>query len=145
MSDEYEIRELDTSDGDIAIAYDVINDLRTHLSPEQFASRYREMYADVSYRIVALFADGECRAVAGFRWILNLAYGDSLYVDDLVTRGEWRSKGYGATLIEHLTDLARAAGAASIRLDSATHRADAHRFYEREGFVFTSKHFVRAL
>jgi hypothetical protein len=46
-------------------------------------------------------------------------------------------------LNEYLTDKARAEGCGSIQLDSAVHRADAHRFYFREHYRVTSFHFGR--
>ena len=145
MSDEYEIRELGTTDEEIDAVFPVIHQLRDHLDKDTFTQRYRSMYDGANYRILTLWADSECRAAAGFRWIENLAAGDSLYIDDLVTADAWRSKGYGGILVKRLEQIAIDIGADAIRLDSAIHRVDAHRFYQREGFEYFSKHFVRIL
>jgi GNAT superfamily N-acetyltransferase len=144
-SGDFEIRELTTSDEDIAKAFPIIHQLRDHLTEEVFAERYRETYDASSYRIVGVWVGDELRAIAGFRFILNMAVGNALYIDDLVVGAEWRSKGYGAELVKYLEGVAIAIGVDAIRLDSAVHRLDAHRFYEREGFYFYSKHFVREL
>jgi GNAT superfamily N-acetyltransferase len=142
---EFDIRELTTSDEDIAAAYPIIHQLRDHLSAEDFGERYRETYEASAYRIVGVYVGDQLRALAGFRFILNMAVGNALYIDDLVVSSEWRSKGYGAALVKYLEKLAIDIGVDAIRLDSAVHRLDAHRFYEREGFYFYSKHFVREL
>lgn len=141
----FTIRELGTGDADVEIVYPVIHELRDQLTLGTFSARYRGMHQEAGYRIAAVFVGDECRAAAGYRWILNLAHGRSLYVDDLVTGGKWRSHGYGAALLGYLVDLANERGVDYVRLDSGVQREDAHRFYEREGLVFTGKHFVRKL
>jgi GNAT superfamily N-acetyltransferase len=145
MSDEYEIRELGITDDDVDAIYPIIHQLRDHLDKETFKERYLSLYEGANYRIVALVVDEDIRGAAGFRWIENLYIGSSLYIDDLVTADAWRSKGYGGVLVKHLEGVASSINANAIRLDSAIHREDAHRFYERNGFEFTSKHFMRVL
>lgn len=147
MADEppFTIRELGTGDADVEIVFPVIQELRDQLSLGTFSARYRGMHQEDGFRIVALFVGDECRAAAGYRLVLNLAHGRSLYVDDLVTGAKWRSHGYGAALLGYLVDLARERDVECVRLDSGVQREDAHRFYEREGMVFASKHFVRRL
>jgi GNAT superfamily N-acetyltransferase len=66
-----------------------------------------------------------------------------MYIDDLVTAERWRSHGYGRKLNDYLVEKARQEGCASVQLDSATHRGDAHRFYFRERYRITSFHFGR--
>jgi GNAT superfamily N-acetyltransferase len=144
LSGEQEIRQLNPDRGDAHLVYPVIAELRTHLEREEFIGRYLELCED-GFRMIALCVDGEFRAAAGFRWIENLAHGKSLYVADLVTAQLWRSHGHGAALLNHLEKLARSEGAQYIRLDSGVQRKDAHRFYEREGYVFLSQQFVKPL
>lgn len=144
-SGDFEIKELTTSDVDVERIYPILHQLRDQLSFEDFCERYRETFEASNYRIIGVFVGDELRAIAGFRFILNMAVGNALYIDDLVVSSEWRSKGYGAELVKYLEGVAVAIGVDAIRLDSATHRLDAHRFYEREGFYFYSKHFVREL
>lgn len=136
------MRELGAGDADVETVYPVIHQLRDQISLGTFSARYRGMYERDGYRIVGLFVGDECRAAAGYRFILNLAHGRSLYVDDLVTGEQWRSHGYGAALLGYLVDLARDRGVDAVRLSSGTEREDAHRFYQREGFAFVAKQFL---
>jgi GNAT superfamily N-acetyltransferase len=145
MSDEYEIHELGITDADVDAIFPIIHQLRDHLDKAIFKERYLSLYDGANYRIVALSVGDDIRGAAGFRWIENLFIGSSLYIDDLVTADAWRSKGYGGILVKHLEALAMSINANAIRLDSAIYREEAHRFYEREGFEFTSKHFMRVL
>jgi len=46
-----------------------------------------------------------------------------------------RGQGLGERLVRHAIEVARAAGCGLVQLTSDTSRADAHRFYERLGFV----------
>jgi GNAT superfamily N-acetyltransferase len=87
-------------------------------------------------------AEGEMRSVAGFRYSENLAYGRFMYVDDLVTRSEDRSKGFGKLLFDWLIAAARAHGCALIALDSGVQRFNAHRFYLINKMNIVSHHFI---
>jgi len=83
--------------------------------------------------------------VAGFRLLECLATGKTLYVDDLVTSEDRRSKGHGETLMQWLEDRGRKAGCQTFSLDSGTHRTGAHKFYFRMGMVIPSFHFAKKL
>ena len=65
-----------------------------------------------------------------------------MYVDDLVTLSEQRSKGYGAKLLFWLKEYAAREGCVQMHLDSGIQRKEAHQFYEREGMSMASFHFV---
>ena len=56
-----------------------------------------------------------------------------------------RSRGVGRALMEHLQELAQAAGCEAATLDSGTQRTQAHKFYFREGMVVSSFHFRKPL
>lgn len=136
--------EVPPGDGRLAAVFEVMKELRTHLSLEQFREGYERALPE-GYRVAAVFDDDECRAVAGYRLMHNLVSGHHMYVDDLVTAERWRSHGYGRELNDYLVDVALEEGCASVQLDSATYRRDAHRFYFRERYSIWSYHFVRPL
>ncbi len=56
-----------------------------------------------------------------------------------------RSQGIGAALLEATIDRARAAGCYRVQLTSNNDRVDAHRFYERLGFVPSHRGFKMLL
>jgi GNAT superfamily N-acetyltransferase len=89
--------------------------------------------------------DNEPVSVAGFRMGQNLAWGRFLYVDDLVTAEQYRSKGAGAKLLTWLREYAIAENCQQMHLDSGFQRNDAHRFYEREGMSKSGFHFVELI
>jgi GNAT superfamily N-acetyltransferase len=118
-----------------------MHQLRPHLAESEFVARVRRQQQQ-GYHLAFRAVAERPVAVAGFRFTDSLAWGHSLYVDDLVTLAAERSKGHGRALLRWLAEQAHAAGCAELHLDSGTHRIDAHRFYQREGMAITSYHFA---
>ena len=133
--------QIATSDSEIAACYPVMRALRPHISEEQFLSQFRTQET-TGYRLAFLQAAEGVFSVAGFRLSENLAWGRFLYVDDLVTLPDYRSKGYGSELLTWLKEYAVKAGCLQLHLDSGIQRKEAHRFYEREGMTLAGYHFV---
>jgi GNAT superfamily N-acetyltransferase len=136
--------EFAESDQDILACLPVIRHLRDLQDAVAFLQRVRSQQLS-GYRLAALRDGGDPVAVAGFRLGESLAWGRYLYVDDLVTLPEARSRGYGAALLAWLVEFGRAHGAGQLHLDSGRQRTDTHRFYEREGLEGSSIHFKRSL
>jgi GNAT superfamily N-acetyltransferase len=130
-------------------AYEAMRALRTHLeSEEKFVERVDTVQRQQGYRVVGVFVEGEAQAaaVAGFRVLDNLAWGNTLYVDDLSTHPDHRRKGYGGRLMRWLIGEAERLGCDQFHLDSGVgpEREDAHRLYFNSGLRITSYHFARA-
>jgi GNAT superfamily N-acetyltransferase len=138
------VEEIAPDDERLPAVFEVMRELRTHLSLDEFRGLY-EQSRPQGYRVAAVFDGDEPRAVAGYRVMTNLVSGRNLYVDDLVTAEKWRSHGYGQRLNDYLVLKAKDEDCGSIQLDSAVHRAEAHRFYFREHYRVASFHFVRML
>jgi GNAT superfamily N-acetyltransferase len=139
------IELVDLAAGDPRLERDVLPvllELRPHLTPESFAAVCDEG-APQGLAYLAAYDGTTCVGVAGWRLVANTSTLRKLYVDDLVTTASARSRGVGAALVRELTDRARAHGCTVIDLDSAVQRADAHRFYFREGLAIWSFHFAR--
>jgi len=112
--------------------------------PADYAGAMQRVFAGGGRMCVA--ASGEAVAgVAVYRIYENTWDGLRMYVDDLVTDEARRSSGVGHALMEHLQGIARRAGCAWYTLDSGTHRAQAHKFYFREGMTIASFHFKKPL
>lgn len=126
-------------------AWPVMSQLRGHLSEERWLELTDELAAD-GYRLLALQDDdGAIQALAGIRVSTNLYYGKHLWVDELVTTSDARSKGHGRALLAHVEEIALSEGCEMVGLSSGLRRVDAHRFYEdhmdydRAAFVFTKQ------
>jgi len=128
------------SDADIAACFSVMSELRTHLDERSFVGMVRGMQDD-GYCLAYIEENDNVVATAGYRIHTNLFMGKNLYVDDLVTSENARSRGHGKAMIDWLRELARSEGCTHLHLDSGTQRHRAHRFYLREGMDIASFHF----
>jgi GNAT superfamily N-acetyltransferase len=128
------------TDTEIARCFPVMAQLRPHLSEARFVEQVRRQAA-AGYQLAYLEADGAVRSVAGFRVLEMLAFGKMLYVDDLVTREDARSRGYGGELFDWLVEQARANECRQLQLDSGVQRFGAHRFYLTKRMAISSHHF----
>ena len=129
---------------DIQRCYPVLHQLRSHLDEPTMVAQILRQQVD-GYFLVYCESDNEIRSVAGYWYGENLAYGKFMYVDDLVTRSDDRSKGYGKMLFDWLVAQARAHGCAVFSLDSGVQRFDAHRFYLVNRMNIDSHHFALRL
>ena len=140
-----EVKEL-TEAAEFKQAFPVMNELRTHLmSVDEYEVTLAEMRAG-GYRLFAAVEEGAYVALAGIAIRTNLYYGKFLYVYDLITSENERSKGHGKVLLDHLESLAMADGCQTIALSSGVQRVEAHRFYEEKmGFDRVSYVFKKEL
>ena len=60
-------------------------------------------------------------------------------------RHDLRYSGIGGKLLDHAVELARGMGCYRVQLTSNERRHNAHRFYERHGFVGSQRGFKRYL
>lgn len=67
--------------------------------------------------------------------ILSIRYGPRCWLQDLIVTKSHRSQGAGRALLDAATEWARDCGCTHLELASGAGRADAHRFYVREGMA----------
>jgi GNAT superfamily N-acetyltransferase len=128
------------TEAEVRACFPVMRELRTHLSEADFIARVRRQ-EQAGYRLAYVAENGRVISVAGFRFFDNLASGAVLYVDDLATCADERSKGYGAHLFDWLLEQARARNCDTLELDSGVQRFAAHRFYLTRRMEIVSHHF----
>ncbi len=133
------------TEADTARCFTVMSELRTHLTLDVFAEQVKRQRESSSYQLIYLEDGGAIRAVAGFRVAECLAWGRFMYVDDLVTSHDERSKGYGDALFDWLLHYAKQQNCDQLHLDSGVQRFRAHRFYFRKRLAITSYHFAMKL
>ena len=132
------------TDKEIEKCFEVMHELRPHLTQDAFVKTVRMMQTE-GFQLAFLEVDNQVVAVSGYRIYTNLHLGKHCYVDDLVTASEHRSKGYGDQLLAWVRKQAKDAGCTVLHLDSATHRTRAHKFYFERGFTISSFHFTEEL
>lgn len=128
------------SEQEIIDCYAVMAELRPHIRWDEFLPLVKRL-AEVAGFQLAYLADGEIKAVAGFRISEWLAGGKYLEIEDLVAASGARSKGYGGELFDWLVEHARENNCGHVRLVSRVSRLDAHRFYLRKGMNLEGHYF----
>jgi len=138
-----------TSDAEIERLCPVLLELRPQYDAASLMAQIR-LQREEGYQL-AYVSEGEVSedeaaaevilCVAGFVIGNKLAWGKHLYVDDLVSSEQHRSRGAGKLLLDFLKDYARKNQCSQFHLDSGVQRFAAHRFYLREGMVIASHHF----
>lgn len=137
---------LANSDLELQACFPIVQLLRPHFkTADQFIQQVQRQQQQSSYQIAYIEEGKSIKAIAGFRIAECLAWGKFLYIDDLVTAGTERSKGYGDQLFCWLVDHAKQQGCESLQLDSGVQRFAAHRFYFRQRMEITSYHFALRL
>jgi GNAT superfamily N-acetyltransferase len=113
--------------------FEVMRELRTRLSLEEFLARAARQAEAHRYELWGARVEGEGGWVGamGLRPLETLARGAHIHVDDLVVADRARKLGAGRLLMERAFEIARERGCAAVFLDS---RVEAVGFYERLAF-----------
>jgi len=100
-----------------------------------------EAHCDVVYEL-----EGKLLGFMSVHFIPQIAFdADYAIISYLVVGEEARGKGIGKLLEEYAVELARERKCRRIYLHSNARRADAHRFYLRQGYEEYSKTFIKYL
>ena len=107
--------------------------------PERAAARLEDAIASSSSEVFVADEDGVVGGICTvYLDIESVRFGQRAWVEDLAVAPDARSHGHGKALLDAAKDWARDNGASHLELDSGEARADAHRFYEREGPTWRS-------
>ncbi|WP_090855821.1 GNAT family N-acetyltransferase [Paraliobacillus sp. PM-2] len=113
-------------------AFPIVQELRGHLDEQQFLALVQESQVKHQYQMLALYYKGKIAAVIGFKPMITLYYGRFVWICDLVTTTDERSKGFGDMLLSYVEDWAKERHYQAVALSSGLQRTDAHRFYEEK-------------
>jgi GNAT superfamily N-acetyltransferase len=132
--------QLATSDDQISQCFEALNQLRPHLQQSEFLAQVLRQQKS-GYQLAFSEQANQVVAVAGFSIGECLAWGEFMYVYDLVVAESMRSQGHGQQLLQWLADFAKSQGCQQLHLDSGVQRHAAHRFYLQQHMNITSHHF----
>ena len=124
--------------------FPVMFQLRPRLVEAEFVGRVRRQQKG-GYHLAFVEENHKAFSVAGYRFSECLSSGRHMYVDDLVTAEDARSRGYGGLLLDWLVAQAREQGCDEFHLDSGVQRFGAHRFYLAKRMEITAHHFALKL
>src|SRR5262245_9902684 len=119
---------------DSADAIALITELEEHLEP-LYPARSRHGYSvdNLIAQSVAFFVlrEDDIPGGCGGIELFGNAYGE---LKRMYVRPQFRGRGFGRLLVDHLADHARAYGVGLLRLETGIHQAAAIRLYEGMGF-----------
>ncbi len=131
------------TEADVLKCTEVMKALRTHLNSENILPIITGMMSR-GYNLIYIMDGERAVAAAGYRFTEHLAWGKSIYIDDLSTLPAARLSGYARLLLDYVFAEAKNHHCTQVHLDSGCipARYDAHRLYIRYGFNITSHHFA---
>jgi GNAT superfamily N-acetyltransferase len=130
------------------LADDPLGSSREHAEAlDRYRSAFHVVDGDPSELLVVAVSAGEVVATVQLSFLPGLARGGAtrLQLEAVRVREDYRSEGVGRAMIAWAVDEARRRGCALVQLTSDKRRGDAHRFYERLGFVASHEGFKLVL
>ena len=113
---------------------------------DALASRLRRMLGRDDQRVLVAEREGAALGLLALHVFPVLAYDrDLAMIMALVVTESARGLGVGRALIERAEAIGKSLGASRLMVTTHVRRADAHVFYERLGFEFTGRRYVRAI
>lgn len=127
-----------SSEKDLNAAFQILRELRPHLTLATYHSIYEMAKSRDEYTLVGGFREGTLVAVMGYRVLFDYVHGKHLYIDDLVTAEGYRSQGIGALLLKEAETIAKQLECTGLRLCTGTENEGGKKFYERENWTLRS-------
>jgi len=119
------------------LADDPLGAKRERPGDARYTEAFKEIDADPRQVLVVADVGGEVVGTLQLTFIPGLSRvgATRALIEAVRVRSDQRGSGLGGRLIEWAIDTAREQGAAMVQLTTDASRVDAHRFYERLGFV----------
>ncbi len=104
---------------------------------DRYQSMFQRITDDPNNELVVVESEGDLIGTLQITWIPYLSYQGSwrCLVESVRVRSDLRSRGIGAAMMNWVIDRARERGCRIVQLTSDLKRDEAHRFYDRLGFV----------
>ena len=107
--------------------------------PKSYYSAYELIHSDPNHELMVAELNGEVIGTLHLMFLPSLSYQGGLraQVESVRVDTRHQNQGIGSRMMKWTIERARARGAHIVQLTTHKSRADAHRFYERLGFMGT--------
>lgn len=114
--------------------------------PVNLAQQVERLIGHPDESLLVYEKDGEVVAFLSLHFIPQIALGgDFARISYFAVKETARDLGIGQQLEAHVDQLARNRGCDRIEVHCHSRRKDAHRFYERQGYIESPKYFIKRL
>lgn len=105
--------------------------------PESYFAAFEKIDSDPNYELLIAEVDGEVIGTLQLIFLLSISFQGGLrsQVESVRVDKRFQNQKIGSLLMEHAIQIAKARGAHVMQLTTHNTREDAHRFYERLGFL----------
>ena len=119
------------------LADDPLGATREGADPAPYEAAFTAVDADPAHLLVVADDDGAAVGTLQLSFLPGLSRGGALraQVEGVRVAASGRGRGLGEAMLRWCADEARRRGAVLVQLTTDSRRPDAHRFYERLGFV----------
>ena len=136
----------DATVADAPLLAPLLGELGYPAADDALASRMRRMLARDDQRVFVAERDEAVLGLLALHVFPVLAYDrDLAMIMALVVTESARGLGVGRALIERAEAVGKSLGASRLMVTTHVRRGEAHAFYERLGFEFTGRRYVRAI
>lgn len=144
MNEPTMIRKATIADKEILVQ--LMNELDYPQTEPFIERRISELLAHSDHELFLYEVDGDVAGCISIHYIPQLALaGDIAIISYLAVRKGVRSRGIGKLLEDHAVQQAALRKCDRIQVHSSLRRVDAHRFYERQGYVESPKYFSKSV
>jgi GNAT superfamily N-acetyltransferase len=105
--------------------------------PARYYDAFDAIAREPNNRLLVAERNGEVVGTLQLTFIVGLSRQGAkrALIEAVRVTAPWRGQGIGAAIVRQAIEIARAEGCAMVQLTSDKSRKEAHRFYERLGFV----------
>ena len=105
--------------------------------PDSYYAAFEKIDNDSNHELIVAEMDGEVVGTLHLIFIPSVSYQGGLraQVESVRVDGKYRSQGIGSEMMKWVIELAKGRGAHLVQLTTHRSREDAHRFYEKLGFI----------
>jgi N-acetylglutamate synthase-like GNAT family acetyltransferase len=136
----------DATIDDAPVLARLLGELGYPVAADALASRLQRMLGRDDQRVLVAERDRAALGLLALHVFPVLAYDrDLAMIMALVVTGSARGLGVGRALVERAEAVGKSLGASRLMVTTHVRRADAHAFYERLGFEFTGRRYVRPI
>jgi GNAT superfamily N-acetyltransferase len=120
---------------DLEKCFPIIKELRPNLSMENYLFIYEQSHKNDGYELIAIEENEIVIAVMGYRILYDFVRGKHIYIDDLISTEQARSRGLGVELLLYAENVAKELNCNGLRLCTGLDNERGMKFYERNGWI----------